>query len=378
MKSALALAVVSVALLSSGQASAGCSDPAEALPVSRVVEIDTSTGPLYGEMSRFEREERFLAPKEVVLTFDDGPMPSVTNPILEALDRYCTKATFFYVGQMAVAYPAVVKDVIARGHTVGTHTWSHPMSLPRRSFAKATAEIDKGFAAVALAAGQPIAPFFRFPGLSDSDPLLGYLQTKGIAAFTVDVISNDSYTASPQRLTDRVTREIQRKDGGIVLFHDIKRSTAKALPGILAWLKANGYKVVHIRAKAPMPAVAGYDAELAPRLAKAEPAPADPHLLPASASAAPAAEATVTGPAPGAPAAEATTLADRTEPPVTALAPPARTRAPMPAAAAVAESEPDRTVGARRKSRTEQLAPPARHTAMRRKAKRQTVTFIGF
>lgn len=249
--------------------------PVEGLGVSRVVEIDTSTGPLYGDMSKYLREESFLGPKEIVLTFDDGPLPWITKSILDTLDRYCTKATFFSVGQMALAYPDLPKDVIARGHTLGAHTWSHPMNIARLNFEKAKDQIERGFAAVALAAGQPIAPFFRFPGLSDSDPLLSYLQTRGIASFTVDVVSNDSFIASPSRLLQHTLQQVEQRNGGILLFHDIKASTAKALPGILKELQARGYKVVHMRAKTTAVPIASLEAELAPVLAKkmAEAAP---------------------------------------------------------------------------------------------------------
>lgn len=239
-----------------------CSNPDAALGVSRIVEIDTKAGPLFGDFSKYEREPRFLGPKEVVLTFDDGPMPRYTKPILEALDKFCTKATFFYVGRMATAYPSMVKEVMGRGHTMGSHTWSHPLNLRRRGLARAKDQIERGIAAVELAAGQPIAPFFRFPGLSDSGPLLAYLQSRGIATFTVDVVSNDSYISSPSRLAKRTIAEIERNNGGIVLFHDIKRSTAKALPAILAQLKKRGYKVVHLRTKSQVTPIAGITDQL--------------------------------------------------------------------------------------------------------------------
>ncbi len=74
---------------------------------------------------------------------------------------------------------------------------SHPNNLKRLSPEKAQDEIERGFAAVALGAATGIAPFFRFPGLNDSDELLTYLQSRGIASFTVDVISNDSFIGSP-------------------------------------------------------------------------------------------------------------------------------------------------------------------------------------
>jgi peptidoglycan/xylan/chitin deacetylase (PgdA/CDA1 family) len=227
-----------------------CPNPETALGVSRIVEIDAKSGPMFGALTRAEKEPRFLEPMEVVLTFDDGPLPRHTKPILEALDKFCTKATFFNVGEMAMAYPNMVKEVIGHGHTVGTHTWSHPNNLKRLTLKGAEDQIERGFAAAVLAAGgQPIAPFFRFPGLSDSGPLMQYLQERGIAAFTVDVVSNDSYIGSPQRLIQRTMAQIDAHKGGIVLFHDIKGATAKALPTILEKLKKGGYKVVHLRAK---------------------------------------------------------------------------------------------------------------------------------
>lgn len=226
-------------------------DHAGALGVARTVEIDTSAGGIYGALSTHAAKTSLLGKKEVVLTFDDGPMPWITRSILETLDKECTKATFFSVGRMGVAYPEVVREVMARGHTLGTHTYSHPFNMPRMKAEKAQAEIENGFAAVAAAAGQPIAPFFRFPGLADSSALISYLGSRGMAAFTVDIVSNDSYIHSASELTRRTVAAVEAHKGGIVLFHDIKGTTAKALPGILAKLKDRGYTVVHFKAKAP-------------------------------------------------------------------------------------------------------------------------------
>lgn len=249
----------------------GCKNPAKALGVSRVIEIDTTNGPMFGAVTKRDAEESFLADNEVVLTFDDGPVPWVTGPILDTLDAFCTKATFFPVGRMAINRPALVKDILARGHTLGGHTWSHPNNLRRLSREKAIDQIERGFAAVALAAGTDIAPFFRFPGLNDSDELLDYLQSRNIASFTVDVISNDSYIGNPQTIANRTLKLTRDRKGGILLFHDLKRPTARALPAILSGLKAHGFKVVHIVPKAPLTPMASVDAELQPLLAKAKP-----------------------------------------------------------------------------------------------------------
>jgi peptidoglycan/xylan/chitin deacetylase (PgdA/CDA1 family) len=252
------------------QRALSCADPGAALGVSRMVEIDAGAGPIFGDMTEREKEPTFLGPKEVVLTFDDGPIPRITLPILDTLDRFCTKATFFSVGEMALAYPATAREIVSRGHTLGAHTWSHPLNLRRLSLERASDQIERGFAAVALAAGQPIAPFFRFPGLSDSDALLSHLQTRGIASFTVDVVSNDSYIGSAERLVAHTLRQVEARQGGILLFHDIKSVTAKALPHILEGLKERGYTVVHMVPKAPLVPVALYDRELSQVLARAE------------------------------------------------------------------------------------------------------------
>lgn len=229
----------------SAAASSPCPRPG-ALGVARIVDIDTRNGPHFGDISTQIREPTFLAPKEVVLTFDDGPMPGLTRQILDTLDRFCTKATFFQVGRMAVAYPGIVKEVIARGHTVGTHTWSHPLNLRRAAAATAENEIEKGFAAVTLAAGEPVSPFFRFPGLADSPGMLNFLQSRGAATFTVDVVSDDSFIQSTERLIQTTLKRVDARGGGILLFHDIKAQTARALPAILTALEARGYRVVHL------------------------------------------------------------------------------------------------------------------------------------
>lgn len=253
------------------RAPATCQNPTGGLGVARIVEIDTAAGPLFGKITKEEKEASFLQPKEVVLTFDDGPMPWITRSILDTLDRFCTKATFFSVGRMALAYPQSLRDVLDRGHTLGGHTWSHPLNLKRLKPERAIDEIERGFAAISIASGGRTSPFFRFPGLSDNAAMLAALQKRGIASFTVDVVSDDSYISDPDRLTRVTLERLEAQRGGIMLFHDIKPATAKALPGILAELQRRGYKVVHMRSKAllaPLPELA---AELHPLLAKADP-----------------------------------------------------------------------------------------------------------
>ena len=269
MSAAAILAMACGSLLLAQPAFAACST-ATSLAPARVVEIDTRQGPLYGDITKFSRQPDILGPNEVILTFDDGPMPWITKSILDTLDHFCAKATFFSVGRMAMAYPDTVKDVLRRGHTLGTHTWSHPLHMRTMRREQSADQMDRGFAAVAAAAGQPIAPFFRFPGLSDNAGMLAHLQSRGVATFTVDVVSNDSFIADANRLTRETLAKIDARRGGIVLFHDIKASTARALPNILIALKARGYRIVHMTAKDAHQPEAHLLAEYRATLAKTE------------------------------------------------------------------------------------------------------------
>ena len=258
-----ALLVAAAAFAPAAAEEAACKKPENALGVSRIVEIDTKTGALFGEFTKYEKEPRFLGPKEVVLTFDDGPLPKFTKPILDALDEYCTKATFFNVGEMAMAYPDVVKEVIARGHTVGTHTWSHATLVNKKlSEDQRKEEIEKGFSAVKWALGTPPSPFFRFPALQHPPEMVTYLGNRNIAIFSCDLDSFDFKARNAKQVIDVIFRKLDKQGKGIILMHDFHKHTAEALPEILKRLKAEGYKVVAMRAKAPVQVLPQYEQEL--------------------------------------------------------------------------------------------------------------------
>lgn len=224
-------------------AAAECKGNSHALGVSRVLKIDTTAGPKFGRIQYKDKE--ILADKEVVLTFDDGPLAHNTRKVLDALAAHCTKATFFMVGRMAVAYPAMVREVAAAGHTVGIHTWSH-RNLKAISPARAAGEIELGASAVAQALGKPVAPFFRFPYLSDPHTIISYLQSRHVGIFSIGVDSLDFRTSSGARMRRTVMRQLKERGRGIILMHDIQRSTAHGIKGLLDDLAEGGYKVVHI------------------------------------------------------------------------------------------------------------------------------------
>jgi peptidoglycan/xylan/chitin deacetylase (PgdA/CDA1 family) len=253
----LAAAVAAGAILLAPAAAQETCTPSvgNALGTSRTVEVDTSKGPLFGFQYK---DQNFLEDGEVVLTFDDGPLRSHTVPVLEALGAHCTKATFFLVGRMAVADPEMVKEYARRGHTIGTHTWSHT-NLRAAGPARARGEIELGFSAVQKALGKPIAPFFRFPFLADPPGMIAHLKERQVAIFSIDVDSKDFRTRDAGTVHRRVMGDLARPRKGIILFHDIQTSTARALPGLLADLKGKGYRVVHMVPKATATTIAEFD-----------------------------------------------------------------------------------------------------------------------
>ncbi len=115
-----------------------------------------------------------LRDKEVVLTFDDGPMPKKTERILATLDEFGVKGTFLMVGEMAKAHPDIAMLVARSGHTIGSHTYRHP-NLRSLSFDAAVEEIEKGKLAVSRATNEEVG-FFRFPYLADSSRLRSWLR----------------------------------------------------------------------------------------------------------------------------------------------------------------------------------------------------------
>ena len=239
-------------------ARAACNNP-NALGVGRTVEIDTTGGPGFG----FEhfKELDFLKDHEVVLTFDDGPWVENTPSILKTLAEECTTGIFFEIGKHATYYPEIAKQVYAAGHTIGTHTWSHATLVNKKlSEDQRKEEIEKGFGAVKWAlGGVSPAPFFRFPALQHPPEMVTYLGTRNIAIFSCDLDSFDFKARNAKQVVDVIFRKLDKQGKGIILMHDFHKHTAEALPEILKRLKTEGYKVVAMRAKAPVQTLPQYD-----------------------------------------------------------------------------------------------------------------------
>ena len=123
----------------------------------------------------------------------------------------------------------------------------------------ATEEIEKGFSAIKLAIGGNPAPFFRFPYLQDPEAARVYLGSRNIAMFSHDLDSFDFKMRKPEDVVKSIMTKLEKKGKGIILMHDFQQSTAKAMPELLSELKAKGYKVVHMKAKAPLATLPKWD-----------------------------------------------------------------------------------------------------------------------
>jgi len=247
---ALPAALLALALQGApARAAEACAGRADALGTARVMEVDpkglqVGTKSFPGTLP--------LAPREVVLTFDDGPWPTTTAAILDALKTECVRATFFLIGQNAKARPALVKRELAEGHTVAHHTLTHPAAtLAKLPKAAALDEIRKGIVADEMAAygasgPVPRVPFFRFPGFASTPELLADLSSQGLGVFGADFWASDWNVMTPEQELELVLKRLDAAGGSIVLFHDTKAQTAAMIPAFLRALAQKGYTVVHI------------------------------------------------------------------------------------------------------------------------------------
>jgi peptidoglycan/xylan/chitin deacetylase (PgdA/CDA1 family) len=216
-----------------------------ALGTSRVLTIEAKTMPRVGKPFASTLP---LDSHEVILTFDDGPRSTTTAQVLDALAQQCVRAIFFVIGENAVAHPELLRRERADGHTIGYHTWSHPL-LDRVPPSVGEANIDHGIDAVErlLYRGEERAPFtrfFRFPGLATSPTLLDHLASRGIVTFGADLWASDWRLMTPDAELKLVLQRLNTAGRGIVMFHDTKVQTAAMLPAFLHALREQNYRVV--------------------------------------------------------------------------------------------------------------------------------------
>ena len=224
-----------------------CPGNPNALGTSRVLVLEPGGPTRVGSMQY--PQSLPLADKEVVLTFDDGPLPPYSNQVLDILAEQCVKATYFLVGQMAQSYPDVVRRIYQEGHSIGTHTEDHPLRMHKLPVEQIRSEIDEAITHVATALGDPnhLAPFFRIPGLDRSDLIEAEAAARSLVIFSTDTVADDWHRhIKPRDIISRAMTRLEKRGRGILLLHDIHKSTVAALPELLKELKEKGFHLVHV------------------------------------------------------------------------------------------------------------------------------------
>src|SRR5215471_4164681 len=229
------------------QAAANCPGHPDALGTSRVIAIDPAQYRRIGHMQYSDSLP--LADKEVVLTFDDGPILPYSNQILDILASQCVKATYFLVGEMARAFPATVRRIYEEGHTIGTHSEHHPTRFGQLPVERMRHEIDRGISDVSAALGDPkhLAPFFRIPGLARSRLVESELAARELSVFSSDTDADDwHHRIGAKQIITLAMRRLEERGKGILLLHDIHPASVAALPGLLKELKDKGFHIVQV------------------------------------------------------------------------------------------------------------------------------------
>jgi peptidoglycan/xylan/chitin deacetylase (PgdA/CDA1 family) len=176
----------------------------------------------------------------IAITFDDGPDPVLTPRLLDLLKERGIHATFFLVGKNVAAFPDVVLRIVAEGHEVGNHSWSHPLftQLGQQSV---ESQLQRTHDAIVKACGT--APLLYRPpyGAVSVSQRARIEKTFGYAAILWDVDPQDwKHPRSAQKVYDAIHR--QTRSGSIILCHDIHETTIAAMPATLDDLKARGYR----------------------------------------------------------------------------------------------------------------------------------------
>jgi Predicted xylanase/chitin deacetylase len=231
-----------------------CPGNPNALGTSRVLTISPSE---FDKIGRMQYKQTLpLNDHEVVITFDDGPLPPYSNIILDILASQCVKATYFLIGRMAHQYPSIVRRIYNAGHTIGTHTQNHPLALQRLPLQRVESEVEGGIASVDAALGDPkaLSPFFRIPGLARTNAIDKYLASERLVTWSADVVADDWFRRiAAKTIVQRAIQRLEAKGRGILLLHDIHPATAMALPMLLKELKARGFHVVQVVAAGDRP-----------------------------------------------------------------------------------------------------------------------------
>ncbi|GAA3403157.1 polysaccharide deacetylase family protein [Paenibacillus hodogayensis] len=184
----------------------------------------------------------------VALTFDDGPDERFTPQVLDVLKEHGVKATFFLLGKKAEAHPNIVKRIVREGHTIGNHSYGHPL-FTKITVDRFAGEIEQSEEVLNRLAGYR-PKLLRPPYGEINEEQLRWANSRGYVIVNWNVDSLDWKNLGEQQVTGNILGHT--KAGSIVLQHSAGGSsqdlsgTVKALPGIITKLKSQGYHLVTV------------------------------------------------------------------------------------------------------------------------------------
>ena len=176
--------------------------------------------------------------KAVALTFDDGPNPNTTPVALELLKKYNAKGTFFMVGKAVAGNEEIIKQVVAEGHQIGNHSWSHPL-LTKISLEQAKSQINDTTEALKKASGQDV--HIMRPPYGGINATIQAAVDQSFILWDVDPLDWKN------RNTASIMKEVRKaRPGSIILMHDVHQTSINALPSVLQYLTEQGFELVTI------------------------------------------------------------------------------------------------------------------------------------
>lgn len=183
----------------------------------------------------------------VALTFDDGPDPKWTPRVLDALDAAGAKATFFVIGRKVEDHPEVAREILARGHALGLHSYAHDRLFSLRSERRVRNDLERGLAAIERATGE--RPSIFRPPIGHTNPIVARVaEALDLTVVGWSVSGGDGVRAKPSRVAARV--RVGVRDGAIILLHDAAErgdyepAGPRALPDVLRAIEAENLSVV--------------------------------------------------------------------------------------------------------------------------------------
>lgn len=185
----------------------------------------------------------------VALTFDDGPTPGVTSAILDTLEKYNARATFFVVGTRIAGSESTLKRAVSLGCEIGSHTWNHD-TLTEISEDRARESLNKTNEAVFAACGYPIRSLRPPKGLSN-DRVKALAGEMGMALVFWNHSTHDYRIDSAEKIASYVDFDKEDKKaleaGDIILLHDLRKPTRDAMEQVVSKLVGEGYQLVTVQ-----------------------------------------------------------------------------------------------------------------------------------